>query len=111
MEAGHFLDGLSGRFPEAVLGAQAAQILQINQVGGHVLVYLGNTWFQVIGILKPALLDSSLDSTVFISLPIAERMFDVKPNPSRSTSAPTRTTSSRYQPTRPHRRSAERRRR
>ena len=82
MEAGHFLDGLSGRFPEAVLGAQAAQILQINQVGGHVLVYLGNTWFQVIGILKPALLDSSLDSTVFISLPIAERMFDVKPNPS-----------------------------
>jgi putative ABC transport system permease protein len=82
MEAGHFLDGLSGRFPEAVLGAQAAQILQINQVGGHVLIYLGNTWFQVIGILKPALLDSSLDSTVFISLPIAARMFDVKPNPS-----------------------------
>jgi putative ABC transport system permease protein len=27
-------------------------------------------------------LDSSLDSTVFISLPVAERMFNVKPNPS-----------------------------
>ena len=82
LASGHFLDGLSRRFPEAVLGAQAAQVLQINQVGGHVLVYLGNTWFQVIGILKPALLDSSLDSTVFISLPVAERMFNVKPNPS-----------------------------
>jgi putative ABC transport system permease protein len=82
MASGHFLDGRSSQFPEAVLGAQAAQVLQINQVGGHVLVYLGNTWFQVIGILKPALLDSSLDSTVFISLPVAERMFNVKPNPS-----------------------------
>ena len=82
MASGHFLDGLSRRFPEAVLGAQAAQVLQISLLSGHVLVYLGNTWFQVIGILKPALLDSSLDSTVFISLPVAERMFNVKPNPS-----------------------------
>jgi putative ABC transport system permease protein len=51
-------------------------------VGGHVLLYLGNTWFQVVGILKPAALDSSLDSTVFISLPVAERLFHVQPNPS-----------------------------
>jgi putative ABC transport system permease protein len=82
MAAGHFLDALSQRFPEAVLGAQAAQVLQLAQVGGHVMVYLGNTWFQVIGILKPALLDSSLDSTVFISLPVAERLFNAQPNPS-----------------------------
>ena len=82
LSSGHFLDGLSRHFPEAVLGAQAAQVLQISQVGGHVLVYLGSTWFQVIGILKPVLLDSSLDSAVFISLPVAEQMFNVKPNPS-----------------------------
>ena len=82
LASGHFLDARSQQFPEAVLGAQAAQVLQLGQVGGHVLIYLGNTWFQVIGILKPALLDSSLDSTVFISLPVAERMFNVKPNPS-----------------------------
>ena len=79
-----------------MLGAQAASVLQINQVGGHLLVYLGNTWFTVIGILKPALLDSSLDSTVFISLPVAERMFAaVGRTPPRSTSAPTSTTSRR----------------
>src|SRR6185437_13748274 len=64
------------------LGAQAARVLQIDRVGGHVLVYLGNTWFTVVGILKQVLLDSSLDSDVFIPLPVAERMFQTKPNPS-----------------------------
>jgi putative ABC transport system permease protein len=82
MASGHFLDAVSSRYPEAVLGAQAASILQINSVGGHVLVYLGNTWFNVVGIMKPALLDSTLDSTVFITLPVAERLFQTQPNPS-----------------------------
>jgi putative ABC transport system permease protein len=82
MASGHFLNAISDGFPEAVLGAQAAQVLEISQIGGHVMVYLGNTWFNVVGILKPALLDSSLDSTVFISLPVAERLFRTKPNPS-----------------------------
>jgi putative ABC transport system permease protein len=82
LASGHFLDAISDRFPEVVLGAQAARVLQINQVGGHVTVYLGNTWFAVVGILKPALLDSTLDSTVFVSLPVAERLFAVQPNPS-----------------------------
>ena len=82
LASGHFLNARSQEFPEAVLGAQAAQVLQITQVGGHILVYLGKTWFQVVGILKPALLDSSLDSDVFISLPVAERLFHIKPNPS-----------------------------
>jgi putative ABC transport system permease protein len=82
MASGHFLDALADRYPEVVLGAQAASILQISQVGGHVEVYLGNTWFNVVGILKPALLDSNIDTTVFISLPVAERMFQEQPNPS-----------------------------
>ena len=82
MASGHFLDAVGDRYPEVVIGAQAAGVLQIDRVGGHVLVYLGNTWFTVIGILKPVLLDSSLDSDVFIPLPVAERMFQTKPNPS-----------------------------
>jgi putative ABC transport system permease protein len=82
MASGHFLDGLGDDFPEVVLGAQAAQVLDLAQAGGHVLVYLGKTWFDVVGILKPAVLDSSLDSTVFISLPVAERMFQTQANPS-----------------------------
>src|ERR1700733_6001190 len=74
MASGHFLDGVSSRYPEVVLGAEAAQVLQITQVGGHVMVYLGNTWFPVVGIMKPVILDSTLDSTAFISLPVAERL-------------------------------------
>lgn len=79
--SGRFLDAVSNRYPEVVLGATAASILQINRVGGHVMVYLGDTWFSVVGILKPVILDSTLDSTVFISLPVAERMFKAQPNP------------------------------
>jgi putative ABC transport system permease protein len=82
MASGHFLGAVSDRYPEAVLGAQAASVLQITQVGGHVMVYLANQWFTVIGIMRSALLDTSLDSTVFISLPVAERMFQTAPNPS-----------------------------
>jgi putative ABC transport system permease protein len=82
MASGHFLNAVSDRYPEVVLGAQAASVLQINQVGGHLMVYLGNTWFTVVGILKPVILDSTLDSTAFISLPVAERMFQTQPNPS-----------------------------
>jgi putative ABC transport system permease protein len=82
LASGHFLDRISNRYPEAVLGAEAAATLQITQVGGHVMVYLGNRWFTVVGILKPVVLDSSLDSTVFISLPVAEKLFQTAPNPS-----------------------------
>ena len=82
MAAGHFLAAVSAHYPEVVLGAQAASVLQVETIGGHVEVYIGQKWFNVVGILKPVLLDSSLDSTAFISLPVAERLFSVAPNPS-----------------------------
>jgi putative ABC transport system permease protein len=82
MASGHFLNAVSSRYPEVVLGAQAASVLQINRIGNHLMVYLGNTWFTVVGILNPVILDSTLDSTVFISLPVAERLFQAQPNPS-----------------------------
>ena len=53
LASGHFLGAVSQRYPEVVLGAQAAATLQINHVGGHVMVYIGNRWFVVVGILKP----------------------------------------------------------
>jgi putative ABC transport system permease protein len=68
LASGRFLNRVSSRYPEVVLGAEAASILGINHVGGHVMVYLGNTWFNVVGIMKPAVLDSTLDSNAFISL-------------------------------------------
>jgi putative ABC transport system permease protein len=82
MAAGRFLGVVSNRYPEAVLGAQAASTLQITRAGGHVMVYLGNRWFAVLGIMKSAALDTTLDSAVFISLPVAEHLFHVAPSPS-----------------------------
>jgi putative ABC transport system permease protein len=82
MVAGHFLDAVSQRYPEAVLGAQAAQVLGIDLSDGPVLIDVGNTWFSVIGIMSSATLDTGLDSQVFISLPVAARLFGVPPNPS-----------------------------
>ncbi len=80
--SGHFLGAVSDRYPEAVLGAQAANVLQITRVSGHLTVDLGNTWFAVVGIMNSATLDTGLDSDVFISLPVAERVFGLRANPS-----------------------------
>jgi putative ABC transport system permease protein len=82
MLSGHFLGAVANRFPEAVLGYQAAQVLQITRAEGNVMVYLGSTWFSVIGIMSSATLDTSLDPEVFISLPVAEHLFRAAPNPS-----------------------------
>jgi putative ABC transport system permease protein len=79
---GQFLNTNNENFPTVVLGAQAANTLQIQSVSGHLQVYLGGTWFTVVGILQPVVLDPNLDSTVFIGLPVAERLFRTKPNPS-----------------------------
>jgi putative ABC transport system permease protein len=46
------------------------------------MVYIGNKWFTVIGVMAPAALDSTLDSDVFISLPVAEHEFHIAPQPS-----------------------------
>jgi putative ABC transport system permease protein len=82
LTSGHFLGSVSQAYPEVVLGAQAAATLQITQVTGHVMLYIGNQWFVVVGILNPVKLDSSLDSVAFISLPMAEKYFQQLPEPS-----------------------------
>ena len=82
MASGRFLDSASQSFPTVVLGAQAANTLQVPNANGHVQVFLGGTWFEVIGVLKPVILDPNLDSTAFIGLPVAARLFRTQANPS-----------------------------
>jgi putative ABC transport system permease protein len=82
LASGHFLTGASARYPTVVLGAQAAATLQIPNASGHIQVFLGGTWFTVIGVLEPVVLDPGLDSTAFIGLPVAERLFRTQPNAS-----------------------------
>jgi putative ABC transport system permease protein len=82
LAAGQFINASNEDFPAVVLGAQAANTLQIQHVGGRIQVFLGGTWFTVVGILKPVVLDPNLDSTAFIGLPVAERLFQTQPNAS-----------------------------
>jgi putative ABC transport system permease protein len=80
--SGHFLNAVSSKYPEVVLGSRAAATLEITNASGHMLVDIGNRQFSVIGILKPVALAASLDSEAFISLPVAEQLFDRQPNAS-----------------------------
>jgi putative ABC transport system permease protein len=82
LASGQFLNAANENFPTVVLGAQAANTLQIQNVSGHIQVFLGGTWFNVVGVMQPVILDPNLDSTVFIGLPVAERLFQQQPNPS-----------------------------
>jgi putative ABC transport system permease protein len=82
LASGHFLSASNESFPTVVLGAQAANTLQITRASGHIQLFIHGTWFTVIGIMQPVVLDPNLDSTVFIGLPAAERMFQTQPNPS-----------------------------
>jgi putative ABC transport system permease protein len=82
LASGQFLNAANENFPTVVLGAQAANTLQIQNVSGHIQVFLGGTWFNVIGVMQPVILDPNLDSTAFIGLPVAERLFQQQPNPS-----------------------------
>ncbi len=82
LATGQFLSAATERYPTVVLGAQAARTLQILAVSGRIQLFIGGTWFTVIGILQPVLLDPQLDGTAFIGLPVAERVFETEPNPS-----------------------------
>ncbi len=82
LSSGRFLSAGNERFPTVVLGAQAATVLQIKGVTGHLQVFLGGTWFSVVGIMRPVALDPGLDSTAFVGLPVAERLFGAQPSPS-----------------------------
>jgi putative ABC transport system permease protein len=81
MISGHFLSPTSQDLPEVVLGSAAAQNLQIHNPNGRVMVPIGNAWFTVIGIMGHAELDSTLDTDVFISHPMAAKYFKTKPHP------------------------------
>ena len=82
LASGQFINANNENYPTVVLGAQAASTLQITSATGHIQVYLGGTWFTVVGIMEPVVLDPTLDSNVYIGLPVAERLFQTQPNPS-----------------------------
>ena len=66
VQTGRWLDDGLSDTPTVVLGATAARRLGITSLTGSPLVWIGDQWFAVVGILDPVPLLGSLDSSVFI---------------------------------------------
>lgn len=63
---GAWLNEASASYPTAVLGAVAAERLGITDLDGHPLVWLGDEWFGVVGILETADLAADIDRSALI---------------------------------------------
>lgn len=69
--SGAFLDGATARYPAVVLGATAAERLGVGAAGVEQQVYLGGTWFTVVGVLHPVPLAPELDTAALVGWPVA----------------------------------------
>ncbi len=66
MQAGRWLDAATEQYPAVVLGAVAAERLGIDDVSGPVMVWIGDRWFSVVGILEALPLAPEIDRSVLI---------------------------------------------
>ncbi|WP_239165904.1 ABC transporter permease [Catellatospora citrea] len=84
VRAGRFLDSSTEGFPTVVLGYIAAGRLGINRLpagGEPPMVYIGEQWFTVIGILDPMPLSPDIERSVLVGWEAArtELRFDGRP--------------------------------
>ncbi|MGA9857769.1 MAG: ABC transporter permease [Solirubrobacteraceae bacterium] len=79
---GQYLNVATAREPVAVLGAAAAQLLGIDRIYSGERIWVGGQWFYVVGILKPAVLASAIDSSVLVGYPAAEKYLGFDGHPS-----------------------------
>jgi putative ABC transport system permease protein len=73
---GTFLNDATAVFPAAVLGAIAADRLGITSLDEPVLIWIGDRWFSVVGILEPNALAPELDRAAIIGSAAATQLFD-----------------------------------
>jgi putative ABC transport system permease protein len=69
---GSYLNAATATEPVAVLGAAAAKRLGIDRIFPGERILVGNQWFYVAGILRPAVLAPEIDSAVLVGFPAAE---------------------------------------
>jgi putative ABC transport system permease protein len=80
---GRFLNAATAREPVAVLGAAAAQRLGIDRIRPGMRILVAGQWFYVVGILKPAVLASELDSAILVGFPAARSYLHFDGHPSQ----------------------------
>jgi putative ABC transport system permease protein len=79
---GSYLNAATAREPVAVLGAATARSLGIDRIYPGERIWVGDQWFYVVGILKPALYASEIDSSVLVGFPAAEQYLGFDGHPS-----------------------------
>ena len=77
LASGSFLNEVTARYPTVVLGAVAAERLGIASVHGAPMVWLGDSWFRVIGILAPVPLAADIDRSALIGYEVAKERFGI----------------------------------
>ncbi|GAA3830934.1 ABC transporter permease [Sphaerisporangium flaviroseum] len=75
LRGGAWPNGATGRYPAAVLGADAAERLGIGRAGPQVEILVGGERFTVIGVLHKVMLAPELDTAVLIGWEIATDLF------------------------------------
>ena len=71
---GRFLDASTQSLPAVVLGSTAARRLGINSLVGSPMVWIGDRWWAVIGILNPVPLLGSVDVDALIGFDAAKNL-------------------------------------
>ena len=80
---GRFHDATSVEVPGVVLGSLAAERLGIHHLVGHPTINISGHRFSVIGVLNEfETINTDLNRTVIIGLPVAETLFDTVDTPS-----------------------------
>ncbi len=79
---GRYLNAATATEPVAVLGSAAAKRLGIDRVFPGERILVGNQWFYVAGILRPAVLAPEIDSSVLVGFPAAETYLGFDGHPS-----------------------------
>jgi putative ABC transport system permease protein len=74
MWAGRFLNAATAQLPAVVLGHDAAAALGVDRADGQVAVWLGNRWFDVVGIMEPVTLAPELDRAALVGFPAARHL-------------------------------------
>ena len=75
MQNGYFLNELNSTYPVVVLGSVAAERLGIQDTTDSKLLWIGQEWFSLIGIMNPLPLAADLDRAAIIGYGAAEEYF------------------------------------
>ena len=81
LAAGRFIDDAVGRYPAVVLGSVAAERLGITSLDGQPLVWIGDRWWSVVGILERLPLAPEIDRSALVGMEAARTYLDTEAPP------------------------------